>query len=434
MTLKRGLYGIAAVAVTAGLVVAGMMAMPGPVAARGVPTSRVIGGSLRLDVRTIGELRPGRIVSLAAPPAGSALRIVRIAETGSAVRAGEVVVEFDPAEQHYVVEQAESELAEAEQQIVRMRADLEAQLAQSQVDVLTARFDVRRAELDIKVPPRLITGIDAKKRQLAVEETTRRLAQIEHDAESRATTGRAALAVVEERRNRSRLAAARARQIIDSLEVRAPVDGLVVVRDNRDAMGGMYFPGISMPEYRAGDSVSSGRPVLDISATGDMEIRVKVNEQERSNIASGQAARVQADGLSGRPFDARVSTIAGIASRSNENAGPLRQFDVSLRLGQAIDGLRAGTTVRVVITGSELKGVLTIPRQAIFQRNGKQVVYVRAGDRFEPREVKPTHVSESRIAVDGLAEGTEVALVNPDAAASAGASSSAPLPSAGGSR
>jgi HlyD family secretion protein len=434
MTLKRGLYGLAAVAVTAGLVVLGMMAMPGRVAARGVPTSRAVSGSLRLDVRTTGELRPGRIVSLAAPPAGSALRIVRIAETGSAVRAGDVVIEFDPAEQLYAVEQAESELAEAEQQIVRMRADLEAQLAQSEVDVLTARFDVRRAELDIKVPPRLITGIDAKKRELAVEESRRRLAQIEHDAESRSVTGRAGLAVVEERRNRSRLAADRARQIIESLDVRAPVDGLVVVRDNRDANGGMYFPGVSLPEYRAGDSVSSGRPVLDISATGDMEIRVKVNEQERSNIASGQAARVEADGLALRPFDARVATIAGIASRSNETAGPLRQFDVSLRLDQVVSGLRAGTTVRVVITGSEVKDVLTIPRQAIFQKNGKSVVYVRTGDRFEAREVKPTHMTESRIAINGLSEGTEVALVNPDAAGATVAPAAAPMPSAGGSR
>jgi multidrug resistance efflux pump len=400
-----------------------------------VPTSRVVAGSLRLDVRATGELRPERIVPLSAPAAGSNLRLIRLAETGTAVKANDVVMEFDPADQLYLVEQTESDLAEVDQQIARMRADQDAQAAQDQVDLLTARFDVRRTELDARVPVRLITAVDSKKRGLAAEDATRRLAQLEHDIQNRNVSSKASLAVIVERRSRSRLSVERAQQIIDSLIVRAPIDGVVVVKENRDAIGGRPYPGMVLPEYRPGDSVPSGRALLDIAAAGTMEIRIKVNEQERPNIAAGQAARVTADALPGRAFEAHITSIAGFASRANDMAGPLRQFDVTLKLDQPVERLRAGTTVRVVITGSEIRNVLTIPRQALFQRNGKPIVYVRAGDRFEPREVKPTHRSESRVAVQGLREGDEVALVNPDVVASGpAAGNGGPLPAGGGPR
>jgi HlyD family secretion protein len=78
--------------------------------------------------------------------------------------------------------------------------------------------------------------------------------------------------------------------------------------------------------------------------------------------------------------------------------------------------------------------VLTIPRQALFQKNGKSIVYLRTGQRFEPREVKVTNRSESRVAIEGPPEGAEVALVNPDAAAIAPAAASGPIAATGGPR
>ena len=175
-----------------------------------------------------------------APPAGGTLRLVRMVDTGMAVRAGDVAMEFDPADQQFTLEQAHSELAEAEQEIIKMKADVDVRTAQDQVDLLTARFDVRRAELDAAGRRDLIGANEAKKRQLAVEEAKRRLAQLEEDLQSRSATSRAALAVVDEKRTKARLAAQRAQQIIESLVLRSPIDGLVVARENRDATNVFY--------------------------------------------------------------------------------------------------------------------------------------------------------------------------------------------------
>ena len=62
-------------------------------------------------------------MTLVAPPVGGMLRLVKMVPTGVPVKSGEVIVEFDPADQQFTLEQAKSEVAEAEQEIAKMKAD-----------------------------------------------------------------------------------------------------------------------------------------------------------------------------------------------------------------------------------------------------------------------------------------------------------------------
>ena len=66
---------------------------------------------------------------------------------------------------------------QAEQEIVKLRADAVVQRAQDEVTLLTARFDVRRAELDVQ-GSLLSSAIDKQKFVLTLEEAKARLAQL----------------------------------------------------------------------------------------------------------------------------------------------------------------------------------------------------------------------------------------------------------------
>jgi multidrug efflux pump subunit AcrA (membrane-fusion protein) len=399
------------------------------------PSARVTKGPLKLTVHATGELRAGRTMTLVTPTVGGMLRIVHMIPTGMPVKAGEVVMEFDPADQVYALEQAKSELAEADQNIVKMKADAAVQAAQDEEALLTARFDVRRAELDAS-GNEFISAIEAKKNLLSLEEAKRRLSQLEEDVKSRSVTNQASLAVATERRNKATMAMQRAEQVIQSLELRAPLDGVVSVKQNTEAAGGMFF-GQTLPEYRQGDSVWPGRAVADVIESGKMELRAKVNEIDRANLLAGQESAVYIDTLPGETFTARVGTLAGLASRANffESASVTRQFDVKFEFVQPDPRMKAGASARVVIDGKEIPDALHVPRQAVFEKNGKNHVFVKVGERFEPREVKITHKTESRIAVEGLQEGAEVALVDPTAAAApTPAASTSPMPAGGGPR
>jgi hypothetical protein len=59
--------------------------------------------------------------------------------------------------------------------------------------------------------------------------------------------------------------------------------------------------------------------------------------------------------------------------------------------------------------------VLYVPRQALFLKENKRLVFVRNGNSFDPREVKIQAENESRAAVEGIGAGIEIALIDPTA-------------------
>jgi multidrug resistance efflux pump len=391
-----------------------------------VPTAKVVRGPLKLTVFAIGELRAGRTMNVVAPPAGGSLRILKLLPTGTAVKKDEVVVEFDPADQQFNLEQAKSDLDEAEQAIVKMKADNAVQASQDKLNMLTARYDVRRAEL-VALGNEFIGAIDAQKNELTLKEARQHLAQLEQDAAARAATTSAALAVVAERKHKAELQMERAKSIIDNLAVKAPIDGAVSVKENRDGQY-FFFSGMVLPEYREGDSTFSGRNIADVIESGKMEVRAKVTEVDRDNLSTGQNATVQIDALPGRTFSAKVGPLSASASRGSYfETSAVRQFDIVLALDRPDPAMRAGSSVRLTIDGREVKDALHVPRQAVFEKAGKNYVFLQTGDRFERRDVKVVTATESRAIINGLHEGDVIALVDPDIATSRSRSSSGPL-------
>jgi multidrug efflux pump subunit AcrA (membrane-fusion protein) len=78
--------------------------------------------------------------------------------------------------------------------------------------------------------------------------------------------------------------------------------------------------------------------------------------------------------------------------------------------------LRPGLLGQAEIIVQKIPNVLYLPQQAIFEKNGQDVVFVRVGDRFEPHPVKLGGRTESQIAVlEGVKEGDTVALIDMDA-------------------
>ncbi|HXN25081.1 MAG TPA: efflux RND transporter periplasmic adaptor subunit [Candidatus Dormibacteraeota bacterium] len=379
---------------------------------RETPTTRVRRGTLAVNVYTLGELRPNRTSMMIAPQVAGALQIVQLARTSTIVNAGDVVVEFDPSEQEFNLEQSRSMLQQAEQQITKKQSDTAVQAAQDQVALLKAKYAVRRAELDVK-RNELVSSIDAKKNDLTLEESKRHLEQLEQDIDSRKASNQASLAVVQEQRNKAKLDMEQSKKNIENMTLRAPIAGLVSVRENRDSTSGFMFQGMSLPEYRMGDQAFPGRLIAEVLEVSQMEIQAKVPETARADINTGEKVEVHVHALPGKTYHGKVKTVAGLASRSFFSDDPTRRFDATFQIDEPDVRLRPGLTAEVIVLGNEVRDALCLPTQAVFQKDGKPVVYARSGSGFVPRVVTIKHRTESQIVVDGVTEGTEVALVNP---------------------
>ena len=83
------------------------------------------------------------------------------------------------------------------------------------------------------------------------------------------------------------------------------------------------------------------------------------------------------------------------------------QFDVLLRPGLLAD---------VSILIEKIPNAIHVPMQAVFEKEGKPVVYVKTGNKFEARVIKPAKRSESTMVIaNGVKPGEIVALADPTA-------------------
>ncbi len=380
----------------------------------GIPTAAVEKRDLQIKVVTNGELKTTEARILTAPPTGGGtLRIVELAHTGAKVRAGDVVLKFDPSQQQYNLAQNRSDLAQAEEEITKAKADAAVQVSQDQLGLLKDKFAVRRAELDVS-KNELVSEIDAKKNLLALDEAKRALGQLEQDVKSHAAANRASIALSQEKKNKARLALQQAEENIQKMTVRAPIDGLIVVHVNQDALGGIFFSGMALPEYQVGDQASPGSQVCEVIDLSQLEVSVQAKETDRSQLGPELSAEVRVNALPGEVFPAAIKTVAGASGHQFWEDNTQRTFEVVLRLMHPDARLRPGYTTRVTILGSSMKGVLSVPREAIFDVGGKNIVYVKKGSAFERQEIQVRAYTEGRAVVEGLSEGARVALVNPE--------------------
>jgi HlyD family secretion protein len=377
-----------------------------------VPVARVRHSELDLKVYAIGELQANRSAVVSAPAiGGGSLQITKLLHAGTPVKKGDVVVEFDPSEQIYKLEQSRSELLQAEQDIIKAKNDAAVQAAQDKVALLKARFEVRRAQLEVQ-KNELVSAIDGQKNQLALEQANRALAELEHDVRSHGITGKTGIDLAREKRNKAKLSMNQAQENIQKMRVVTSIDGLLAIQKNA---GDFSFSGMSVADFHEGDQVQPGAPIATVIDSRDMELSAKVSETERANIAVGQPAEIQFDAVSGRVFHGVLKSAAGMVHRGFFWDDQGSKYDITVQLSDSDPRLRPGLTAHIVVLGEKKQNVLCVPRQALFQKDGRQTVFLKKGAGFKQLPLKVSAENESRAAIEGLNEGDEVALVDPTA-------------------
>src|SRR5216110_145263 len=374
-----------------------------------VPTAAVKEADLQLVVRTTGALKTEQSRGISAPPiGGGTLQIIELAKPGTLMHTGDVVLEFDPSQQKYNLEQNRSDLQQAEQEIAKARADAAVQAAEDKTALLKAKYAVRRAELEVS-KNEIVSPIDAQKNLLGLDEAKRALAQLEQDIHSHSASNKAALAISEEKRHKARLAMDQAEENIKKMRITAPIDGLVVIHGNRDSTGGWFFDGMTLPDYHVGDQVNPGSPIAEVIDVSHLEVYAQVGESDHSNLKPGEPVDIQVDALPGDRFTGKVETVGGATSHEFWDDNAQRKFDVTILLDKPDARLRPGFAAELGIRGDQLSNAVSIPSEAVFDRGGKKIVYCKQHGSFQAQQVKVRALSEGRAVLEGIQPGTVVA-------------------------
>jgi len=375
--------------------------------AAGVPTTRVKRGDVTLTVSAKGELRGGNSEELAAPMTGEGeLHITVLRKAGEVVKNGDTVIQFDTTDQIFKLREAEADLAEAEQQVLKAKAESEAQQEENTYAVVKAKADVRQAELDCR-KNRMVSAIAARQNDLALQSTKDRLAQLEQDLANFKATNQAGIAIQEAARHKSEVQAATARRNIESMTIRTHRNGYVSIRQNTNVNFG--YRGMMLPPFRVGDRVNPGMKIAEIPDLKSWELGANIGELDRGHLTVGEKVAVQIVAVPLRKYHGHIKDMGG-------TTGPPwdRHFECKITLDDASPELRPGMNANVVINAESLQNVLSVPGQAVFESDGRTFVYVQSGSGFATADVKLVRRGESQAVITGVKEGQIVALANPE--------------------
>jgi multidrug efflux pump subunit AcrA (membrane-fusion protein) len=281
----------------------------------------------------------------------------------------------------------------------------DAQQDEDSYALLKASTDVKLAELEVRKNP-LLPSLTARQNTLALEAARDHSTQLQHNLANRKATNDAAIAIQEAARGKAESQAKTARQNIEAMTLKAHRDGYVSIQQNSN-QNMMYF-GMTLPAFQVGDTVRPGMAVAQIPDLKNWEIGAKISELDRGHISVGQSTVVQIVAVPGRVYKGRVKEIGG-------TSGPPwdRSFECKIALEDPSVELRPGMSSNIVITTDRMKGVLSLPAQALFESDGKTYVYMQTPGGFVPKDVTLVRRNEMRVVVSGLEEGQSVALSNP---------------------
>ena len=113
---------------------------------------------------------------------------------------------------------------------------------------------------------------------------------------------------------------------------------------------------------------------------------------------------------------AKLSELSSMAHPSND--WPITfTFRAYARLTNADARWRPEMNGSMDIVIRRMANAISVPAKAVFTSKGKPIVYVQEEKGYQPREVEVLARNPDEVAVNGLAAGASVALLEPEAKA-----------------
>jgi hypothetical protein len=331
---------------------------------------RVRRGTFASDVVITGELRAARGEELAVPRLPQWQTSIKwLAQDGIEAKKGDRIVELDNSTFSTNLDAKRQAVAQAEQQLQQKEAEWKADTLDKQLDVERKRADYDKAKMDAAMPKEIVAQRDYNDRQIKYKRAEVELAKAVDVLKSQRTSvksDRDNLLLSLQKAQRELGIAERA---IDELILRAPHDGIVVIRDHP-------WEGRRLQE---GDSVFIGFPLAQFPEMSSLQVEADLSDVDDGRIGAGMPATIVLDAYPNMSFPGRVQTISAVAQESSRTS-LRRSFRVIVALDRLdIARMRPGLSARVVVHAMRQTNALLVSRAAIDFSGKKPRVYSADG-------------------------------------------------------
>jgi HlyD family secretion protein len=373
-----------------------------------VPTAEVTRGEFLDSVQFHGEVKALKSVTISAPAEAGDLQIVKLAPEGTAVKAGDVVVEFDKTKTEQDLAQYKSTWKSAEAEIDQAKAQARLAEEEDKTAVLKARYDVEAAKLEAS-KQEIVSKIEGEEAKLKLADAEQSLREAETKQKSDAAQNKATVESKVQASKKAQFDVDRAERALERMSQHAPSAGTISLLK--------HWQGGNMVPYRSGDRAWPGAGIAELPDAASLRVTARVDETERGRLAAQQPVTVQLNAIPDRQFTGHIEQIGQIASLDFSGGWPIaRNFTLEVALDQSDSRFKPGITGDVTVVVEKVPNAIILPAQAMFQKSGQNVVYVWRGGQFEERPIDVGRRSGEKILVArGVSAGETVALKDPTA-------------------
>ena len=262
---------------------------------------------------------------------------------GAPVKAGDVLVRLRATDAEAAVEQARSQIQEAQARLVQTDVVTlpvaEQSVRQAQANLRVAEAEYQRAQALVAQQFFSPSKLDEAARQLETARAQLRTALAQRDANSPRGAERQG---VQARLAQSQAALASAEARRELLTLRAPVDSLVLARD-----------------VEPGDVAQAGKALLTLAQSGETRIYATLDEKNLRHLRLDARAQAVADAFPGQPFDAVVYYISPAVDAQRGTV------EVRLRVPEPPGYLKPDMTVSVEVVIGRRDAALALPLEAV---------------------------------------------------------------------
>ncbi|HEU4683264.1 MAG TPA: efflux RND transporter periplasmic adaptor subunit [Nitrospira sp.] len=178
-------------------------------------------------------------------------------------------------------------------------------------------------------------------------------------------------------------------KITSRFELKSPLTGIVVERS--------VTPGQSVGS-------DAGQVLFTVADLDMLQVVADVYERDLALVKEGQYAKVAVEAYPGVMFPATVAAIGDVVDPTT------RTIKLRAWVNNADRKLKPEMFARLHLRVGENTPLLTIPREAVLESDGKQYVYVVEGDnRYVKKEVSVAPISPEQVrVVEGLTSGQRI--------------------------
>jgi HlyD family secretion protein len=330
--------------------------------------------------------------------------ITKIVHNGTRVSAGDVLAEFDRQNQIKNILDKQAEFDNLVQQIRKKQADHaaarasdETELKGAEVDVQTARVEMRKNEV--------VPGYQAETNKANLAEAEAKLKQLKETFSLKREAQAAELRILEIQRDRARMVVDYAQGNIEKMMVKSPMDGLAVLTPT-------YKEGGRTSELEEGDEARSGQGIMTVVNPTQMQVTARVNQVDVSQVFVGQPAEIRLEAYPDLVFPGKVESISAVGTRS-DYVKRIRYFAIVISIQGSNPKLLPDLTAIVDLQVEDAKNALILPREAIAIKNGQATVEVIEEGKAKQQAVKIKSMNDCEAIIEsGLKEGTSLKLIS----------------------